>query len=68
MTQYIVVWDPLVRIGHWTILLAFAVAYLSREDLLTVHVGAGYIIRRGRAHPRDLGLAAATTLIGFSCA
>jgi cytochrome b len=44
MAKYIAVWDPLIRIGHWTIVLAFAVAYLSGEDLLTVHVWAGYIV------------------------
>jgi hypothetical protein len=44
MAKYIAVWDPLMRIGHWTIVLAFAVAYLSGEDLLIVHVWAGYIV------------------------
>lgn len=44
MAKYIAVWDPLIRIGHWTIVLAFAVAYLSGEDLLTVHVWAGYVV------------------------
>jgi cytochrome b len=44
MPQYIAVWDPLIRIGHWTIVLAFAAAYMSGEDLLTVHVWAGYIV------------------------
>jgi cytochrome b len=42
MAKYIAVWDPLIRIGHWTIVLAFAVAYLSGED--PVHVWAGYIV------------------------
>ena len=44
MAKYIAVWDPLIRIGHWTIVLAFAVAYFSGEDLLSVHVWAGYIV------------------------
>ena len=44
MAKYIAVWDPLIRIGHWTIVLAFAVAYLSAEDFLIVHVWAGYIV------------------------
>ena len=35
-------WDPLVRIGHWTLALAFLVAYVTAEDLHEVHVVAGY--------------------------
>lgn len=38
------VWDPVVRIGHWTLVAAFAVAYLTEDDLLSVHVWAGYVI------------------------
>ena len=44
MAQSMKVWDPLVRIGHWTIVAAFAVAYLSEEDLLSVHIWAGYVV------------------------
>ncbi len=44
MPAYIKVWDPLVRVGHWTIVAAFIVAYLSGEELLSVHVWAGYVV------------------------
>ena len=42
--RWIKVWDPLVRIGHWTIVAGFAVAYVTEEDLLSVHVWAGYLV------------------------
>lgn len=38
------VWDPLIRTFHWSLVAAFAVAYLSAEDLSTVHEIAGYAV------------------------
>lgn len=44
-THEIKVWDGAVRIFHWALVIAFAVAYLSEgDDLMTVHVWAGYAI------------------------
>lgn len=43
-TDTIKVWDPLVRIGHWTLLAAFFIAYFTEDDLLTQHVWAGYTV------------------------
>jgi cytochrome b len=43
MPESIKVWDLFVRIGHWPIVVGFAIAYLS-EDLLSLHVWAGYIV------------------------
>lgn len=39
------VWDPLVRIFHWSLVLTFAVTYLSGEvEEVELHVFVGYII------------------------
>ena len=40
----ILVWDPFVRLFHWSLVVGFAVAYLTEGDLLTVHVWAGYLV------------------------
>ena len=38
------VWDPLVRIFHWTLVLSFAVAWVSADEFDTLHFWAGYTI------------------------
>ena len=38
------VWDLFVRLFHWTLVVSFTVAYLTEDDLLTVHVWAGYVV------------------------
>ena len=38
------VWDPLVRIVHWTLVLAFFIAYFTEDDFITLHVYAGYTV------------------------
>lgn len=42
-TAEVKVWDPFVRVFHWTVAAGFFVAYVT-EDLITVHVWAGYVV------------------------
>ena len=41
---YTKVWDPLVRIFHWLLVVTFFIAFLTEDDFLTLHVWAGYIV------------------------
>jgi cytochrome b len=38
------VWDPVVRIFHWTLVLSFLAAWITGDELMTPHVWAGYLI------------------------
>ena len=38
------VWDPLVRVFHWSLVTAFLLAFVTEDDLLTVHSWAGYLV------------------------
>ncbi|MGW8270663.1 MAG: cytochrome b/b6 domain-containing protein [Burkholderiales bacterium] len=51
------VWDIVVRVGHWSLVALFTVAYLSGEgDAETLHAWAGYAV---------LGIVAFRILWGF---
>ena len=38
------VWDPLVRIFHWSLVLSFALAYITEDEWIRLHVNAGYMV------------------------
>lgn len=38
------IWDPLIRISHWVLAVAFLVAYFTEDDFLSTHVWAGYTV------------------------
>lgn len=40
----ITVWDPLLRLFHWLLVAAFAIAYATEDDWMGVHVLAGYTV------------------------
>ena len=38
------VWDPFVRVFHWTLVLSFMIAFIVEEDYLAIHTFAGYTV------------------------
>lgn len=38
------VWDLFVRVAHWTVTASFFIAYFTEDDVLRLHVWAGYTI------------------------
>jgi cytochrome b len=37
-------WDPLIRLFHWTLVVAFFTAYVIEDDWMRLHVLAGYTV------------------------
>lgn len=42
--ELVKVWDLPLRIFHWLLVIGFFIAYLTEDDLLTVHILAGYLV------------------------
>ena len=42
MATMVKVWDPLVRVFHWSLVASFATAWLTAEDWKSLHHFAGY--------------------------
>lgn len=38
------VWDPFVRVFHWSLVTLFVVAYATADEVEKVHIAAGYAI------------------------
>jgi len=44
LTSTVKVWDPLIRIFHWSLVFFFILAYITEDDWMTIHSYAGYCI------------------------
>ena len=44
VNKVVKVWDPLIRIFHWSLAVLFTIAYLSGEDESILHPWSGYLI------------------------
>ena len=50
------VWDPLVRVFHWTLVVSFVVCWLSAQVWEDLHAWAGYVAGALALGARRLGL------------
>lgn len=38
------VWDPLIRIFHWSLVFTFFIAFITEDDWMDLHILAGYAV------------------------
>ncbi len=38
------VWDVMVRGGHWLLVACFAIAFITGDEMLGLHIAAGYVV------------------------
>ncbi len=43
-TQFIKVWDIAIRVFHWALVVCFAIAFISSEEIRKLHVIFGYSV------------------------
>lgn len=44
MTDMVRVWDPVVRVFHWSLVATVAIAWLSADEFSALHEAAGYAV------------------------
>lgn len=42
--KFIEVWDPIVRVFHWTLVVSFFIAYVTEDEVMWLHEYAGYLV------------------------
>ena len=42
--QKVLVWDPFVRVFHWSLVLSYLIAWVSAEEWASLHEQVGYFI------------------------
>lgn len=43
-TTHVKVWDPLIRIFHWSLVVSFLLAFITEDDWMSLHLAAGYAV------------------------